>query len=178
MPDSSAQPPSQEAGDPARRVWKRPWLPAAISFTMLVAYLILMTYLGPQHITKDPDASWQALLEVSYEVAEGRVVPVFPDDVQALDGRRLRLTGFMVPLEQRKQQTHFLLSFYPPSCGYCVGGGPTSLVEVFSAEPVEFSYDSVSLSGTFALVPDGAEGVFYRLMEAVLDTAPEDDIGG
>lgn len=58
------------------------------------------------------------------EVGEEREVgEVFPEEILALDGQRVALEGFMMPLEfSGNKVTAFVLSPYPPGC--CFGGMP------------------------------------------------------
>lgn len=83
----------------------------------------------------------------------------------------MRITGFVMPLEQGRAQRHFLLSAYPmQGCSFCAPGGPEAFIEVQSAEPVPFSYDPVTLGGTLHLAADPALGVFYQLTDARIRT--------
>ena len=80
------------------------------------------------------------------------MVPVFPQDVQALNNRTVKLEGLMMPLEPGEKQRHFLLSSVPVTCAFCVPAGPEGLVEVRSRTPVKYTLEPV-----FRGPPCGAE---------------------
>ena len=176
MPDSSAQPPSQEAGKPARRVWKRSWFPAAITFTVFVAYPMLMAYLGPQHVTMDPDAIhpdafWQTLMQVEYEevnTSNGKQwIPQFAQDIQDLNQKTVRASGYMIPLGYAEEQTHFLISAWPgDGCYFHLPGGPNSVIEVKAQRGMAFTYDTIEVEGKLELLRDDPYGLLYRMVDA------------
>ena len=60
-----------------------------------------------------------------------RIVPVYPDAVNALNQKTLRLQGFMMPLEPGENQRHFLLASVPRSsrrfCNSSMEGGMTKM---------------------------------------------------
>ena len=94
-------------------------------------------------------------------------MPVFPAPVLALHQRSQRIQGFMMPLEPGEKQTHFLLSSVPMTCGFCVPGGPESMVEVKTKPPVKYSMEPVVVEGRFLVLADDPYGLYYRMTDAV-----------
>lgn len=96
--------------------------------------------------------------------------PEFPADVKALNGKRIRVKGFMFPLEETEKQKNFLFGPFPLNCPYQYHVGPSLVMEVHAdAAPVAFSYDAVMLEGTLQLVEkDPENSTFYRLLDARL----------
>lgn len=93
--------------------------------------------------------------------------PEFPKPVQDLNGKTIIIKGFMFPLEQTEGQKLFLFGPFPVSCPFHYHVGPSLVIEVHAENPVKFSYDPITLSGTMELVPDDPEyGVFFRLKHA------------
>ncbi len=87
--------------------------------------------------------------------------------VHQLEGRRVEITGYMVPLENARKHSEFLLtSDAGDSCFFCIGCGPESLIEVRADEPVAFSYELVTVQGQLELLKDDPMGSFFRLVEA------------
>ena len=74
----------------------------------------------------------------------------------------------MFPLDQFGKQTHFLLCPYPPSCPFCLPAGPAELIEVHPVDAADFSYDAVTVKGTFRLMQPGDNdgGLFYSMDDA------------
>lgn len=107
--------------------------------------------------------SWELLATVTYKERDGLLVPRFARDHEALDGQEVILQGFMLPLENSEEQAHFILTRSPPTCFYCMPGGPESVVEVMAERPLPFSLDPLVLSGRMVLLRDSEMGLFYRL---------------
>jgi hypothetical protein len=94
-------------------------------------------------------------------------VPIFHKEIEALQGKLVKIQGFITPLEKGGKQTHFLLSTIPPKCSYCPpSAGPESTVEVYSQQGIEFSSRPIIVSGKFQLLHESEEGLFYRVEDA------------
>jgi uncharacterized protein len=111
--------------------------------------------------------SWVMLSTVTTKTEKNRIVPVFGKEQLALNQRTQRIQGFMMPLEPGEKQTHFLLSSVPLSCQFCTPGGPESMVEVKTKQPVKYTLDPVTVEGTFAVLSDDPYGLYYRVTEAI-----------
>lgn len=116
--------------------------------------------------------SWQ-LLESTKETtrtdAQGyiRAKPVFPPAVRALAGKRVRVAGWMMPLENAARQRHFVLLAYPPGCPFHFHAGPTQFIEVKAdtAFPVDIE-NALVVEGVLELTGEDESGIFYRLTGA------------
>jgi hypothetical protein len=121
----------------------------------------------------DGVVSWDVLdeLEVRTEVL-GPLRAVFHTEysagIKALDGKEVKLMGFLFPLEGKLEHERFLLTAWPPSCPFCLPAGPTQMVEVFCAEPITFTDGAILVGGRFELLRDDPSGLYYRLHEATL----------
>jgi len=119
---------------------------------------------------RDDVVAWSLLTDVKTEVKSGskgkRVVPVYPPEVRALNQRRLKLHGFMLPLEPGENQRHFLLASVPLTCSFCTPGGAESLVEVRTKTPVKYRLEAVVVEGKFHVLDNDPYGLYYRLSEA------------
>lgn len=110
---------------------------------------------------------WSFLTNVKTKIEKNRVLPVFPPEIQALDGKPQRVQGFMMPLEPGEKQTHFLLSSVPLTCSFCLPGGPESMVEVKSKTPIRYGMEPVVVQGRLAVLRDDPYGLYYRITDAV-----------
>jgi hypothetical protein len=110
---------------------------------------------------------WSLLTEVKTRAEKNKIVPIFGKEQLALNQKTQRIQGFMMPLEPGEKQTHFLLSSVPLSCAFCVPGGPESMVEVKTKEPVKYSLEPVVVEGKFAVLSDDPYGLYYRVTDAV-----------
>ena len=110
---------------------------------------------------------WSVLTDVKTKTDKNKIVPVFGKQQLALNAKTQRIQGFMMPLEPGEKQSHFLLSSVPLSCAFCVPGGPESMVEVKTKEPVKYSLEPVTVEGKFAVLDDDPYGLYYRVTDAV-----------
>ncbi len=110
---------------------------------------------------------WSVLTAVKTRVEKNKVLPAFDKPLLALDQKTQRVQGFMMPIEPGDRQNHFLLSAVPPSCPFCVPGGPESMVEVKTRTPVRYTLEPVTVEGTFAVLADDEYGMYYRITDAV-----------
>ncbi len=115
--------------------------------------------------------SWETLAQVRLVRDGARFEPRFEPTVQRLNGQRVRVQGFMLPLSEGSgAQQHFVLSAAPvANCFYCMPGGPESMIEVRATRSADFSYDPVTLVGTLELLADDPMGMYYRLREATVE---------
>ncbi len=110
---------------------------------------------------------WSFLTNVKTKVEKNRVLPVFPPEILALDGKPQRVQGFMMPLEPGEKQTHFLLSSVPLSCSFCLPGGPESMIEVKTKTPIRYGMEPLVVQGRLAVLHDDPYGLYYRITDAV-----------
>jgi hypothetical protein len=114
---------------------------------------------------------WDVLGEMDVEVEVlGPLRSVFHVDysaaIKALDGREVKLMGFIYPLQAGVAHERFLLTAWPPSCPFCLPAGPSQMVEVHAAAPIEFSDGAVLLGGAFEVLKDDPSGLYYRMRGA------------
>lgn len=111
--------------------------------------------------------SWPLLASVTVKLENKRMVPTFPGTVQALDKQKVKVQGFMLPLEPGDKQRHFLLSAVPTSCNFCTPAGPEGLIEVRSKNPVRYTLEPVTVEGQMSVLKSDPYGLFYRVTEAL-----------
>ena len=110
--------------------------------------------------------SWGLLSSVTNRVEKNKLIPIYPAAVQALNQQKVKVQGFMMPLEPGDKQTHFLLSSVPTTCTFCVPAGPEGLVEVRTKSPVRYTVEPVVVEGVLAVLNDDPYGLFYRVDDA------------
>jgi hypothetical protein len=111
--------------------------------------------------------SWKTLAEVTPVREKDRFVPQFSKVISALDKKEVKLQGFMMPLDMGEKQKRFLLVAMPPTCAFCLPGGPDQLVEVLAKNPVKYGFDPIVVTGKFVVLRDDPMGLYYRLTDAV-----------
>ena len=110
---------------------------------------------------------WSVLTDIEKRTVNRRVQPVFPQRLVALHQSLVRVQGFMMPLGPGEQQRHFLLASVPLTCSFCTPGGPESMVEVRTVQPVKYSLNAVVVEGKFHVLQNDPYGLYYRFTEAV-----------
>ena len=110
---------------------------------------------------------WSVLTEVDTRLENRRIVPVYSPAVRQLDQKLVRLQGFMMPLGPGGMQRHFLLASVPLTCSFCTPGGPESMVEVRTREPVKYSLGAVVVQGKLQVLQNDPQGLYYRITGAV-----------
>ncbi|MBL8559799.1 MAG: hypothetical protein JNM47_13830 [Hyphomonadaceae bacterium] len=100
--------------------------------------------------------------------ADSFVRPVFTPTVLALDGQRIRVNGYMNPMEESQLQRHFYLMAYPLSCPYCLSVGAQFVIDTRAPRGVRFTYDAILVEGRMELLHRDPDGAFYRLHDAQL----------
>jgi uncharacterized protein len=109
---------------------------------------------------------WAVLTSIKTKSEKNKITPVYSMDQMALNQKSQRIQGFMMPLEPGDKQRHFLLTSVPMSCGFCVPGGPESMVEVRTKTPIKYTLDPVVVEGKFAVLSDDPYGLYYRITDA------------
>lgn len=110
---------------------------------------------------------WSVLTDIKTEVKNRRITPVYTPAVQALNQKTQKVQGFMLPLGPGEQQRHFLLASVPPTCQFCTPGGPESMIEIRTREPVKYSLNAVVVEGKFHVLQNDPYGLYYRMTDAV-----------
>jgi hypothetical protein len=94
------------------------------------------------------------------------IVPQFAKDVLPLNGRTVKVNGYMLPLQTREGQDLFVLMAYPPDCPFCMTAGSQAWMEVRARDPIAYKRGDMLLEGRLELAKPNMEGVFYRLHDA------------
>ncbi len=137
--------------------------------TRLLSLFLLLAFTSSA--AAQENVRWDTLAEVDWEetVVDGftTYTPQFTEDVEALNGQTVKLSGFMIPLDFSEMQTNFLISAFPgDGCYFHMPGGPNSIAEIQAEEGVEFTYDTVEVEGKFVVLKDDPYGLLYRVVEA------------
>ncbi|KQR55566.1 hypothetical protein [Acidovorax sp. Leaf160] len=109
---------------------------------------------------------WSSLSNLTKKTLHDRIEPVFTSEQKAMHMTIRRVQGFMVPMDTKPGQKHFLLTSVPLTCAFCIPGGPESMIEVKARTPVRYSLEPVVVEGRFQTLQDDQYGLFYRLVEA------------
>src|SRR6516225_1122563 len=99
---------------------------------------------------RDGVVSWKTFADVEAVRQGTRIVPEFGKAVLALDKRKVRIQGFMMPLEATDQR-HFLIMAVPPHRPFCMPGGSDAIVGVCATAPSTYVMAALTFAGTLAV---------------------------
>ncbi|MCB9267633.1 MAG: DUF3299 domain-containing protein [Lewinellaceae bacterium] len=87
--------------------------------------------------------SWKGLADVSFEMkyhemAQAEVpIPIFGENIQAVAGKEVQISGYVIPLEETGEESYIVLSAFPyTQCFFCGGAGPESVMDILPKEPL------------------------------------------
>ncbi len=120
---------------------------------------------------------WQTLamvhLESKFDDMMGMVVKTAtPTAVAAtLDGKEIEIRGYIIALDVKAAQSHFMFSRYPQNmCFFCGAAGPESAMQVFTEndKKIDYTSDKVVIKGMLNIQKGDPTGLIYTLTDASL----------
>ena len=88
---------------------------------------------------------------------------------KTLNQKEIEISGYMIALDVKREQTHFMFSRYPQNmCFFCGAAGPESAMQVFMANDVELEHttDKIVLRGILNVQQGDPTGLIYTLTQA------------
>ena len=89
--------------------------------------------------------------------------------IEQLEGKSIKISGFMMPLDSAVEQSHFILSMLPlEGCQFCAPGTQAQFIEVkvSEGEGIRYTYSPIEVSGTLELLPDAPMGLYFLIKDA------------
>ncbi len=118
---------------------------------------------------------WQSLAKITYtkqydELLGFKVdVPVFSEEVKALEGQEIEIKGYVIPVEGYKSHTEFIFSAFPYNmCFFCGGAGPETVMEVYADEAIQYKTEAIRIKGTLELNDSDINQLMYVLRDVRL----------
>lgn len=124
-------------------------------------------FIFPYHLLAKAEISdtitpitWQTLATTSFSLKKMNLkdgleilFPKFSPSVKALNGKKISLKGFVIPLESVEGQTVIILSKYPnSSCFFCGASGPETVVQIELKKKLNLRLDQIkNFTGVFRL---------------------------
>ena len=118
--------------------------------------------------------TWKTLTKIGWKKEFNEYIgaevemPIFSEEVKALNGEEIVIEGFVLPLDL-SQGDYLILSMFPyASCFFCGNAGPETVMEVYMKEPKLYASDEkVTFKGKLKLNFDDGMHLVYMLQEAV-----------
>lgn len=124
---------------------------------------------------------WQVLGEVGFQTrkdASGSIIetPVFSKNLKSYNGKKIRLKGFVIPVNEVGDQDKFMLSSLPFNvCYFCGAAGPETVIEVESQDGIRFNSKAILVEGYLYLNDTDPDHHMYMLKSAQLVSLPSSD---
>jgi len=96
-------------------------------------------------------------------------IPNVHPAAKSLNGKKIQLEGFIIPLEGKKTQSHFMFSAFPINmCYFCGRAGPESVIEVFmkDGEALPFTDKKIWIQGDLSINESDPQSNLYTLQYA------------
>lgn len=122
------------------------------------------------------DNFWQVLAEVHFvqqKDKSGYTIekPVFSSYLKSYKGKKVKLKGYMIPLEETGGKGKFMLSSLPFNlCYFCGAAGPETAVEIETIQHIKFSTRQIIMEGTLILNDSDPDHHIYMLKSASVTT--------
>jgi hypothetical protein len=117
---------------------------------------------------------WKTLSKITFKKEYDEMmgfkvdVPVFSEDVLALDGKEVTVRGYIIPVEGYKGHKEFVFSAFPYNmCFFCGGAGPETVMEVYAKEEVQFTAEAITIKGKLKLNDKDINRLIYSLSDVV-----------
>ncbi len=140
---------------------------AILSFSILSISL-----LQAQDAKKKEVNLWKTLSKITFKKQYDEMmgfkvdVPVFSEEVKALEGKEVTVRGYIIPVEGYKSHKEFVFSAFPYNmCYFCGGAGPETVMEVIAVEPVKYTTEPVTIRGKLQLNNGDINRLIYALQE-------------
>ncbi|MBX7176426.1 MAG: hypothetical protein K1X68_06615 [Saprospiraceae bacterium] len=138
--------------------------------------MILLTLIFLDTVTVLAQYSiWPILSGVKYKKVSDPLLgyevdyPVFNDEIKSIEGRRVKVRGFIVPTNGYKSSREFVLSALPvKSCYFCGGAGPETVIEIRARQDIPVTAERVELEGRFRLNSADLNRLMFQLEDAIL----------
>lgn len=141
---------------------------------MLRSLLFLLLLVSTASFAQTGDNAWKTLGKVTFKKQYDEMlgfkvdVPVFSEDVRALDGQTITVRGYIIPVEGFKNHKEFIFSAFPYNmCFFCGGAGPETVIEVVADEAIKYTAEPVTIRGKLRLNDTDINSLMYELTEVI-----------
>ena len=120
---------------------------------------------------------WKLLMGVKFEkkydekMAMDVELPIFSDTIKSLNGQKVEVEGFYIPVSETGDDNIVILSAFPfAQCFFCGKAGVESIVDILSPKKIpQMKLDSkIKFQGKLKLNRDNFDYLIYVLEEAEL----------
>lgn len=140
---------------------------------MRVLSLVLISFFVVSFQARGQENTWKTLAKISIEKRFDELLnydieyPIFSEAVKKLNGTKISVEGWMIPLDELRGENYFVLSSLPfANCFFCGGAGPETVMEVFSKDKIDYTEKRIIVTGTLTINADDPLRLMYILNDA------------
>lgn len=120
---------------------------------------------------------WELLSTVTWNRAFDEMLgqeselPIFSEQLYEMEGKKVTISGYVIPLEAGAEQQYFVLSRFPyQSCFFCGAAGPETVVEIYPTLPRDDLKpdQKITVTGKLFLNPSDPLHLSFIIKEANL----------
>lgn len=141
----------------------------------LIYFFSLTMLFSTKALAQETQGAWKTLSKVTFKKQYDDLlgfkidIPVFSDEVKALDGKEITVRGYIVPTNGYKSHSDFVFSAFPYNmCFFCGGAGPETVMEVEAKESITYTAEVITIKGRLELNDEDPNRLMYTLRDAVL----------
>ena len=114
---------------------------------------------------------WNTLAKISYKKQYDDLmgfevdIPVFGEEVMALEGTEIEVEGYVIPVEGYDMQENFVFSAFPYAmCFFCGNAGPETVMEAYvKSEKIKYTSKPIKIKGILSLNAGDINSLMYIL---------------
>jgi hypothetical protein len=115
---------------------------------------------------------WPILAKLTYKKEYDALLgikvdkPVFSSELRALEGKVIRLKGYIIPTDGYKSHKEFVFSAFPySSCFFCGAAGPETVLEVMARQAIPYTSEPIEIQGVLHLNSKDINRLMFQLTE-------------
>ncbi len=139
----------------------------------LIVLALFSAFFAQKQASAQSDNLWRTLAKVTYKKEHNELlgykidVPVFDKIIKQLEGKEVRVRGYIVPTDGYKSHAEFVFSAFPyQMCFFCGQAGPETVMEVHAVTGIEYTTEPVILKGKLRLNDKDVNRLMYAIWEA------------
>ncbi|MCH7411777.1 hypothetical protein MM239_20490 [Belliella sp. DSM 111904] len=140
-----------------------------IALTFISGLILLSSMVSPEPDMWALFSKTRFIEKLNREFGMYFLYPKFPDELTALEGKVITVSGFYIPLEMNASNIAVLSKFPQAECFFCGGAGPESIVVGYLKKKPNRKIKTdeiVKIRGTLRLNEDDIEELNFILQDA------------
>ncbi len=143
-----------------------------MSIVLIAAFSLVI---GTEAVAQSSASTWKTLANITFKKEYDEMlgfkvdVPVFSEQIKALNGKEVTVKGYIIPVDGYKSHKEFVFSAFPYNmCFFCGNAGPESVMEIYAKEPIKYVAEAVTLKGKLELNDSDVNRLIYSLSDVEL----------